>query len=303
MREGGRQDAGVRVARAVRVDRLDARRRNVGRVLIAGIRRCPGGAHKVCALGTRAHEDGPAQQAEHCARCFARLTAPVADARIPSLLSDLLGLPVVHRHDDPVGGQPIWDTDHGGDVQDDTHALGQDVQRRFRGLTVRGVIHQIAVDVEHVARTHGAHEVSPRARGCRRLGTLRGDEGALARAVRKRDAEPVVNGCDAWPEVRDPLARQRRLDERGVRTVTDWAEGDGLGPHASGRHEGVEAAAHVHSLVDGPHVAARGGQSLAAHGEVHEDLPHEDDAARRGGGRRGRAWLLYRRVGIGIGSW
>ena len=212
-----------------------------------------------------------------------RLTAPVADARILALLTNLLGLPVVHRHDDVIGGQLLWDPDDWGDVQDDAHALGQDAQRRLRGLAVRGVVHEVAVDVEYVARVHRAHEVSPRARGCHRLGALCGDEGALARAVRERDAEPVVNARDARPEVSDPLARQRRLDERGVGAVADRAEGDGLGSHAPRRHEGVKAAAHVHSLVDGPHVSTGRGQSLAAHGEVHEDLAHEDDSARGGG--------------------
>ena len=187
---------------------------------------------------------------------------------------------MVHRHDDAVGGESGRDPDDWGDVQDDAHALGQDAQRRLRSLAVRGVVHEVSVDVEHVARVHRAHEVSPRARGCHRLGALCGDEGALARAVRERDAEPVINARDARPEVSDPLALKRRLDERGVGAFTDWAEGDGLGPHAPRRHEGIEATAHVHSLVDGPHVATGRGQSLAAHGEVHEDLAHEDHASR-----------------------
>ena len=121
------------------------------------------------------------------------------------------------------------------------------------------MVHEVAVDVEHVTRVHHAHEVSPRARGCHRLGALGGDERALARAVRERDAETVVSACDARTEVRDPFALKRRLDERGVWAVADGAEGDGLGPHAARRHEGIEASAHVHSLVDGPHVAARRG--------------------------------------------
>ena len=126
MRDGGRQDTGVCVPRAVRIDRLDARCRDSECVLIAGIRGYRRGISEICAFRSRAYHDGSAQQAEHCARRFVGLTAPVADARIPSLLTNLLSLPMVHRHDDVVGGKIGRDTDHGGDVEEDAHALGQD---------------------------------------------------------------------------------------------------------------------------------------------------------------------------------
>ena len=92
------------VASAVCVDRLDARCRDVRCALIEGVRSCRGRPGDVCALGACADENGTIQHSEHRARRFARMESPVASARIASLVSDLLSLPVVHRHDDAVGG-------------------------------------------------------------------------------------------------------------------------------------------------------------------------------------------------------
>ena len=132
----------MRVARAVRVDRLDVRRRDMDHVLISGIRCCPGGAHEVCALGSCAHENGTIQLSEHPSSRFARLESPVANARISAPVSDLLSLPVVHRDDDVVRGQPLRDPDDGRDIQEDVHTLGEGAQRRLCGLAVRGVVHE-----------------------------------------------------------------------------------------------------------------------------------------------------------------
>jgi hypothetical protein len=94
------------------------------------------------------------------------------------------------------------------------------------------------------------------------------------------------------PEVCDLLVFQRGLDQRGVGARSDRAEGDGLGPHTTCRHERVEATTHVHSLVDGPYVTSWPRKGVAAHREVHEDLPHEDDPSHPGIGVRGRDRLL-----------
>ena len=202
----------MRVARAVCVDRLDPRCRY----------RCDaiGGVHcRLCghadigALCACAHENGAMQQAEHRARGLARLVAQVVDARIPSLLTNLLGLPMVHRHDDPVGGQSVRDADHGGDVQDDTHTLGQGAQRCFCGLPVQWVIHEVTVDVEHIMRGHGSRKVRPRACGCHRLGSLCGDEGTFGSAVDQSNAEAVVHPLHSGTGIDDSFAREGLLDQ------------------------------------------------------------------------------------------
>ena len=188
---------------------------------------------------------------------------------------------MVHRHDDPVGGQSVRDADHGGDVQDDTHTLGQGAQRCFCGLPVRWVIHEVTVDVERIMRGHGSRKVRPRVRGCHRLGSLCGDEGTFGSAIDQSNAEAVVHPLHSGTGVDDSFAREGLLDQRGVGALADWTEGDGLGPHAACRHERVQTATHMGSLVG--HPLGVGSVELRRHREytVHEDLPHEDDAARR----------------------
>ena len=176
-------------------------------------------------------------------------------------------------------GQALRDSDDGRDVQDDAHTLRQDAQRRLCGLPVRGVVHEVSVNVEHVARVHRAHEVCPCALGCHRLGSLGGDKGALGVATNHGDAESVVHTLHAWSGIDDALASEGGLDHRRVGSGANRAEGDGLGSHPARRHERVEATAHVRAPVTGPFGAAAVNRTRPLKDTVHEDLPHEDHPA------------------------
>ena len=190
------------------------------------------------------------------------------------------------------GGQPVRNSNDGRDVQNHAHALGQDPQRRLRGLPVRGVVHEVAVDVKHIPRAHRLYEVSPRARGRHRLRALRGDEGALCRPRDQRHTETVVDSPDARAGVDDSFAREGVRDQRGMGALANRAEGHGLGPHAPRCHEGVESTTHVRAGVARMLISSAMYRAGPLQDPVHEDLPHEDDAARPGSGGRGGGRLL-----------
>jgi len=137
----------------------------------------------------------------------------------------------------------------GGRVEDEAHMLGQAQECLACGVIVSQVprvvsvrARKLAVVVEHVGRAHRLGELSPRTGWHRALVYHRSDDEALPRVVGDRHSVAVVHSKDARPRVDDALSSQDFLDERGVRSLADRAEGDGLEPHASSSAQNLDAS-------------------------------------------------------------